>query len=139
VLTEARTSSTAFVDSHDYPDHPFMAEIEARIAEITNLPVENQETFQVLRYNGGEYYRAHYDYIPEHGDMPCGARVATFFLYMSDVEEGGETHFPTIHMKLKPKKGSAVLWYVLDLIHTSPCRQTLSSDTKGCLTPRASY
>jgi prolyl 4-hydroxylase len=36
--------------------------------------------------------------------------MLTFFLYLSDVEEGGETYFPTLDIAVKPKKGRAVLW-----------------------------
>ena len=89
------------------------------------LPVKNQETFQLLRYNEGEFYKAHFDYIEQQGDMPCGARptchiqrhtpaagtrVSTFFLYLNDVEEGGETYFPHVHLKVAPKRGRAVMW-----------------------------
>ena len=34
----------------------------------------------------------------------------TFFLYLSDVEEGGETAFPLLDIAVKPKKGKALLW-----------------------------
>jgi len=34
----------------------------------------------------------------------------TFFLYLSDVEEGGETDFPLLNIGVKPKKGKALLW-----------------------------
>jgi prolyl 4-hydroxylase len=34
----------------------------------------------------------------------------TLFLYLNDVEEGGETHFPHIDTVVKPKRGRAVLW-----------------------------
>lgn len=34
----------------------------------------------------------------------------TFFLYLSDVEEGGETGFPQLSLDVKPRKGSAILW-----------------------------
>lgn len=46
-----------------------------------------------------------------------GPRVLTFFLYLNDVEEGGETRFvdligddSNIHLDVKPKKGRALLW-----------------------------
>ena len=42
--------------------------------------------------------------------MACGPRILTFFLYLSDVEEGGETHFPLLGISVKPKKGKALLW-----------------------------
>lgn len=43
-------------------------------------------------------------------DLSCGPRILTFFLYLSDVEEGGETNFPQVGVKVTPRKGSAVLW-----------------------------
>ena len=42
--------------------------------------------------------------------LPSGPRILTFFLYLSDVEEGGETEFPMLGLKIKPTKGKAVLW-----------------------------
>jgi prolyl 4-hydroxylase len=42
--------------------------------------------------------------------LACGPRILTFYLYLSDVEEGGETAFPSLGIKVKPKKGKAVLW-----------------------------
>ncbi len=43
-------------------------------------------------------------------ELACGSRILTFFLYLSDVEECGETNFPALKLAVKPKKGSAVLW-----------------------------
>lgn len=34
----------------------------------------------------------------------------TLFIYLSDVDEGGETDFPRLGLKVAPKKGRAVLW-----------------------------
>ena len=42
--------------------------------------------------------------------LACGPRILTFFLYLSDVEEGGETSFPNLGLSIKPKKGRALLW-----------------------------
>ena len=62
------------------------------------------------RYEPGQYYRLHHDWIPEQLDAACGPRAFTFFLYLSDVEEGGGTAFPYLNTTVIPKKGSAVLW-----------------------------
>jgi 2OG-Fe(II) oxygenase superfamily len=43
-------------------------------------------------------------------NLACGPRILTFFLYLSDVEEGGETNFPVLGISVKPKKGKALLW-----------------------------
>jgi 2OG-Fe(II) oxygenase superfamily len=45
-------------------------------------------TVQVLRYELGQKYNTHHDYGREDKAKPCGPRVLTFFLYLSDVEEG---------------------------------------------------
>ena len=34
----------------------------------------------------------------------------TFFLYLSDVEEGGATNFPKLDIAVQPKVGRALLW-----------------------------
>merc|ERR1711966_140892 len=60
------------------------------------------EDLQMLKYEPGQFYRQHHDYIGHQRDRRSGPRVLTFFLYLSDVEEGGATNFP--------KLGRALLW-----------------------------
>jgi hypothetical protein len=69
--------------------------LEERIARWVQVPVGNGEPFHVLRYNPGEEYTAHFDYLftAQH-TANGGQRVATVILYLSDVPEGGETVFP---------------------------------------------
>ena len=44
-------------------------------------------------------------------DQPHGVRVLTFFLYLNDVESGGETRFPLLdNLTVAPKRGRAILW-----------------------------
>lgn len=68
------------------------------MAAAMNVPAINQEGFQVLEYDHGQYYRTHHDYLPEMASWPCGVRLATFFLYLTDVEEGGGT-YGTLHSR----------------------------------------
>lgn len=104
------TFFSVFGDRHELK-HGTVNGIQDRIARITNTPAKHQEHFQILHYSPGEFYKGHHDYIPEQSTMPCGARLATFFLYLNDVEKGGGTDFPKVGITAMPKKGRAILWY----------------------------
>ena len=45
--------------------------------------------------------------------LGTGNRIATWLFYMSDVEAGGATVFPSLDLALWPVKGSAAFWYNL--------------------------
>jgi prolyl 4-hydroxylase len=74
------------------------------------IPANNSEDLQLLRYEKGQFYRTHHDYIPHQVDRQCGPRILTFFLYLSDVEAGGGTNFPNLGITVMPKRGRALLW-----------------------------
>lgn len=40
------------------------------------------------------------------------ARISqlTLFVYLDDVAEGGETHFPQLNLSVSPRAGRALLW-----------------------------
>lgn len=97
-----------------------ITQIEARLAALANWPVERGENLQVLRYNPGEEYRAHFDWM--NPELPAlrkhmgtgGQRLGTFVLYLSTVESGGGTSFPAIGLEVTPKKGGAVFFVNTD-------------------------
>jgi len=64
----------------------------------------------VLKYEVDQRYVEHHDYIENDRKLPAGPRILTFFLYLSDVEEGGETSFPALGLHITPKRGKAILW-----------------------------
>jgi len=108
VISHSRTSSNSWCGQHCESD-PLVASIYERIVNVTGVPKSNYESFQVLEYKKGQFYRTHHD--DSGGDTtPAGPRILTFFLYLSDVEKGGETDFPNIGVRAKPKLGSAILW-----------------------------
>eukprot|EP00884_Botryococcus_braunii_P014160 jgi/Botrbrau1/22745/Bobra.0132s0078.1 len=94
IATAARTSKGMFFAPHE---DPVIQSIEERIALVTHIPESHGEGMQVLQYSAGQQYEAHHDFFfdkvnsaPEAG----GQRVATILMYLSSVEEGGETMFP---------------------------------------------
>ncbi|WRX09059.1 Oxoglutarate/iron-dependent dioxygenase - like 7 [Theobroma cacao] len=105
--------------------------IEKRIADFTFIPVEHGEGLQILHYEVGQKYEPHYDYfMDEFNTKNGGQRIATVLMYLSDVEEGGETVFPAAKgnisavpwwnelsecgkggLSVKPKMGDALLFW----------------------------
>ena len=77
-----------------------MQSIMKKIEEVTRIPRDNYESFQVLKYELGQKYVAHHDASAAQARLSCGPRILTFFLYLSDVEEGGETAFPSLGIKV---------------------------------------
>jgi len=70
---------------------------------------------QVLNYGIGGYYEPHCDFSTANNPnafLPgAGNRLATFILYLTDVEKGGATVFPRIGAAVWPEKGGAAFWY----------------------------
>lgn len=106
-----RTSEGTFFG---FNENEFITNIEQRITEIVNCPAINGEGLQILHYKPGGEYKAHFDYFPydQTGSKQhlakSGQRVSTLILYLSDVEQGGETAFPELGVTVLPIKGSAV-------------------------------
>lgn len=112
-----RTSKTAWLQEPEHYGDQVLGDIDERIAIITGIPRINMEYPQVLRYGKTEFYTGHSDFIPEHLQSPCGARLGTFFMYLSDVDQGGATKFPKLGLEVKPTKGRAVLWWNVNVSH----------------------
>lgn len=95
-------------------ENEFIQEIDERLGEIIKLPIENGEGLQILNYGLGGEYKPHFDYFPPEQAGSAvhvnkgGQRVVTVILYLNDVDEGGETIFPDVGLKVAPFKGGAV-------------------------------
>ena len=109
ILSESRTSNNAWC-RQECDQNVHVQEIVRKIEEVTRVPAVNFEAFQVLRYQYGQKYNRHHDASTQQAQQASGIRILTFFLYLSDVEEGGETSFPQLKIDVKPKKGGALLW-----------------------------
>lgn len=87
-----------------------------RISQATELPLENHEMLGVLKYEPGQQYKPHGDFLTpdEQGRNPevdrSGQRVKTLLVYLNDGFEGGETEFVNIGLKIKGAKGEGLLF-----------------------------
>ncbi|KAG4121008.1 hypothetical protein ERO13_D11G178700v2 [Gossypium hirsutum] len=126
--SRVRTSSGTFLPRGR---DKIIRNIEQRIADFTFIPVEHGEGLQVLHYEVGQKYEPHFDYfMDEFNTKNGGQRIATVLMYLSDVEEGGETVFPSAKgnisavpwwnelsecgkggLSVKPKMGDALLFW----------------------------
>lgn len=91
-----------------------------RMLDAIGVPVAHAEPLDLLRYQPGQEYRPHRDYLPP-GDPSTGRaphlpgqRVHTVFAYLTDVEEGGETAFPQLDLAIAPRRGRLVHFVNLD-------------------------
>lgn len=105
VVSEIRTSRGMFFEEEE---SPFIRRIERRISELMNVPIEHAEGLQVLHYAPGQEYKAHHDFFARNSPSARNNRISTLIIYLNDVEEGGETVFPLLQIKVKPERGSAV-------------------------------
>jgi len=112
-VDDARTSSGAWL-SKKSKEHA-IRRFTNRVSKLSQLPQQNGEEIQVLRYEINQQYKPHHDYFdPEYyGQFLTngGQRVASVMLFLNNVTEGGETSFPKAGIKIKPLKGSAIIWY----------------------------
>ncbi|XP_035209546.1 prolyl 4-hydroxylase subunit alpha-1-like, partial [Stegodyphus dumicola] len=101
-----RISKSAWLKNED---HPVVAKISQRVEDLTGLTVSTAEELQVVNYGIGGHYEPHFDFARREEknafqSLGTGNRIATWLLYMSDVDAGGATVFPQIGVTLHPRK-----------------------------------
>lgn len=62
------------------------------------------ENYNMLRYRGGQEYKAHYDGATFDG------RSVSAIVYLNDDYSGGEVEFTNFQVKIKPQKGMLLLF-----------------------------
>lgn len=89
-----------------YSNDEVLARLRERVAEITGLPINQQEVIHVTRYGVGGEYKAHHDYFGN----TVNDRTKTVLVYLNDDFDGGETYFPVLNQSIHPEAGKLVLW-----------------------------
>ncbi|CAE8599730.1 unnamed protein product [Polarella glacialis] len=112
--------------------HPLVLDIRRRAALLAGQPIGHCESLNLVRYEEGEQHKPHYDYVqeapnPSQVDVRFavgrpepsldsmflgGQRFCTVLLYLSSTAEdqGGETAFGELGLKVRPEIGAALIW-----------------------------
>lgn len=91
--------------------------IRHRIANTLAVPHETFERTSIFRYEVGQAFTDHADYIATAFSAEIrarGQRPYTFLVYLNDAFTGGETNFLAINKKLKGGVGDALSWRNVD-------------------------
>ena len=96
-VSNIRTSKNTFLSSSL---DPLIKKIDDRIEEIIGISSKKYEDLQVVYYQPGQFYKAHWDACDPNKDPRCvddhkkgGLRFATFIIYLNDDMEGGKQNF----------------------------------------------
>jgi len=109
---EYRTSSSCRMDDDD----PLVVAVGARMTALIGVEAETGELIQGQRYTEGQEYKPHWDYFPvndsywPHMRAQGGQRCWSAMAYLSDVQSGGETHFPYAELMVPPAEGTVIFW-----------------------------
>ncbi len=114
ITSDYRTSQTADLD---YFPSELIFDIDKKLENLIELDPFLGEGMQAQKYDPGQYYKEHWDFFPPHDKnqykVYCewmGQRTWTTMMYLNDVEEGGETYFKHLNLKVKPERGLLLAW-----------------------------
>lgn len=109
-----RDSETCYFEKNN----DFHKYIDQKISSKIGLSDNFSESSQIQHYRVGNQFKPHHDFFHPHdfenyagkNSHYKGQRTWTFTVYLNDVVEGGETEFVEMGLKIKPKRGMAVVW-----------------------------
>lgn len=116
--SEVRTSQTAWLNETNASAEAWRIVQKLRDAASAVLGVTDPSKFedlQVVRYAPGQQYKAHFDSAVKYaGHAEKIRRRATLIVYLNEDFTGGETAFPKLDVRIKPRKGKGALFYNMD-------------------------
>ncbi|MEO1048769.1 MAG: 2OG-Fe(II) oxygenase [Pseudomonadota bacterium] len=107
-----RTSYSGDLDPLD----SFVKGVSRRIDDLLGVDAAIGEAIQGQRYLPGQEFKPHNDWFYttekywQHERKRGGQRSWTTMAFLNEVEEGGETHFTHIGIKIEPKPGVLLIW-----------------------------
>ncbi len=98
-----RTSDGSTI--HWLIEDPATHAINRRLAALSGTSIEQGEPLQILRYQPGQQYRPHVDWLGGEN-----RRIVTALIYLNDDYEGGETEFVKTSLKMRGHQGDALVF-----------------------------
>jgi prolyl 4-hydroxylase len=99
-----RTSDGSVI--HWLIEDPAIHALNRRLAAASGTSVDQGEPLQILRYRPGQQYRNHFDFVPGAENQ----RMLSALVYLNDGFKGGETCFVRTGLKVKGRKGDALVF-----------------------------
>ncbi len=116
-IDETRTSFTTYFESIQSESmQNIVQQLKQKILSLMGIPTQYSEKIQGQWYKENGFYHNHYDAYEDYNKFKAqyGNRTWTCMITLNDVEEGGDTYFPTLDKRFTPKAGQALIWYNLD-------------------------
>lgn len=113
--TNVRNSQQCWIPKND----PLAKPMFEKVSKMFNIPFENAEDLQVVRYLPNQYYNEHHDSCCDDNDKCIdfakkgGQRKITVLVYLNNEFDGGNTHFKNLNLKVKPLTGDSVVFFPL--------------------------
>jgi prolyl 4-hydroxylase len=108
-----RTSLTAVLDPLK---NKAVERLFNKVEHLLEVDRSHFETLQTTKYSVGQYFTLHNDgfeldtELGRKAAMESGQRIWTVIIYLNDGCLGGETIFPKLKLKIKPVKGTAIIF-----------------------------
>jgi prolyl 4-hydroxylase len=100
-----RTSDGSTI--HWLIEDPAIHALNRRLAAASGTAADRGEALQILRYRPGQQYHPHFDFVRSSENQ----RVMTALVYLNHDYEGGETCFIRTGLKVKGRKGDALVFH----------------------------
>ena len=96
-----------------------LSNIKIKISNISNIPIENQELFTIIRYKEGQHFKPHFDAFHDYDDFEVedllgGQRLKTFIICLKSSKKGGETKFEKLDKEIKLENNQCIYWDNVD-------------------------
>lgn len=87
-------------------EDPAVHALNRRLAAVSGSEAEHGEALQILRYRPGQQYKPHFDFVRAADNQ----RRLTALVYLNHDYDGGETAFVKTGLKVKGRKGDAIVF-----------------------------